>query len=332
MVEATTVAPAKLEDDGHFILDDLHTGWNLIASPFEEALLWSSVVEANNLVETARIYGYEGSGYTQATQLLPYKAYLYDSPAAEALRMPHPSFVVAGKSATASLPTLSLRLSDGAGMQAQASIVLIDEAEPGRDALDQRAPRSDFASLSLGFDAGDGELLAIEAYPEIGEGAAFELIVEGESGEEVVLEAIEQLEGYAAALAYEGELARLPIRLKLMQERSRYALHVGTEAYLGQQTIVPEELKLKGAYPNPFTSEATIGYALPEAGSVEISIYDVLGREVALLISAHKEAGSHEIRWEGADQQGRALPAGLYIAQLRTERGESKTITMMKVE
>ena len=335
VVEATTVAPVALDTNGNFTLSGLHPGWNLIASPFDEALSWEAVKTASGLDPTAIVLGYDGSGYAPATQLLPYKAYLFDSPDGSALLMPHPSFVVAGKS---SLPQLSLRVSDEEGRRAWASVVLSAEANEGRDALDQRAPRSDFASLSMGFDAGDGELLAIEAYPQIGEGAAFELIVEGEPGEEVVLEAIEQLEGYAAALAYEGELVSMaagaPARLRLREEVNRYQLLVGSETYLAgkEQTILPEELMLRGAYPNPFTSEATIGYALPEAANVEISIYDVLGREVAQLVSAHKEAGSHEIRWEGADQQGRVLPAGLYIAQLRTERGASKSITMMKVE
>ena len=50
-------------------------------------------------------------------------------------------------------------------------------------------------------------------------------------------------------------------------------------------------------YPNPFNSDLSIQYDLPERGSVELAIYNLLGERVELLVSGMKEAGSHTAYW-----------------------------------
>jgi hypothetical protein len=54
-------------------------------------------------------------------------------------------------------------------------------------------------------------------------------------------------------------------------------------------------------YPNPFNNSTTINYSLPEAGNVQIMIYDVLGREVSKLVDETKSAGKHTITWNGSN-------------------------------
>lgn len=74
----------------------------------------------------------------------------------------------------------------------------------------------------------------------------------------------------------------------------------------------PSALRLDSPYPNPIATHATIPYVLDEAAPVELAVYDVLGREVAVLERGPRAAGSHTARWAASD-----LPAGLYIVQLR---------------
>lgn len=72
-------------------------------------------------------------------------------------------------------------------------------------------------------------------------------------------------------------------------------------------------------YPNPFNSATTIHYALPMAGKIRLSIYDLLGRESATLYSGPQTAGSHEIRFDGS-----ALSSGIYFVRLRAGRTETE--------
>ena len=75
------------------------------------------------------------------------------------------------------------------------------------------------------------------------------------------------------------------------------------------------------AWPNPFNPSTTISFELPASGPVELAVYDVKGRRVRILVSARREAGSHEVAWDGRDERGRRLPSGIYFCRLETMRG-----------
>lgn len=70
--------------------------------------------------------------------------------------------------------------------------------------------------------------------------------------------------------------------------------------------------ELSSNYPNPFNPSTVINYQLPEAGNVELKIYDVLGREVAVLVNGFKNAGHYSIRFDGKN-----FAAGVYIYRLK---------------
>ena len=64
-------------------------------------------------------------------------------------------------------------------------------------------------------------------------------------------------------------------------------------------------------YPKPFNPRTTIEYALPEAGRGTMSVYDLLGRRVAVLIDEHKQAGHHSVNWDAA-----TVASGTYFYRL----------------
>ncbi|MCB9514342.1 MAG: hypothetical protein H6694_08525, partial [Candidatus Latescibacteria bacterium] len=67
---------------------------------------------------------------------------------------------------------------------------------------------------------------------------------------------------------------------------------------------------------NPFRGETRIGYALPAAGPVRLSVHDVTGRRLAVLCDGPAAAGAHTLVWRGEDDAGRPLPAGVYLLRL----------------
>ncbi len=75
------------------------------------------------------------------------------------------------------------------------------------------------------------------------------------------------------------------------------------------------------ARPSPFHARATVRFSLAQAGHATLEVFDVAGRRVRTLIDASWEAGEHAVPWDGTDDRGGRLGAGLYWLQLRTDRG-----------
>ena len=89
---------------------------------------------------------------------------------------------------------------------------------------------------------------------------------------------------------------------------------------------LPTEVMLGGNYPNPFNPETAIRYALPQAGSVYLAVYDLLGHEVAVLVDEPKTAGHHMARFHAGH-----LPSGAYVYRLQAQ-GKVMTNMMMLVK
>jgi photosystem II stability/assembly factor-like uncharacterized protein len=75
------------------------------------------------------------------------------------------------------------------------------------------------------------------------------------------------------------------------------------------------------SYPNPFGERTTIAFMLSKASEVSLEIYDLAGRKVRSLESGLKNAGHHEISWNGTTDNGRRAASGIYFARLETEQG-----------
>jgi len=71
------------------------------------------------------------------------------------------------------------------------------------------------------------------------------------------------------------------------------------------------------AHPNPFNPTVTIDWDLPAAGDLDVRVYDPAGRLVRTLRGGPAAAGPGAVRWQGRDDEGRALAAGLYLCRVR---------------
>ena len=74
---------------------------------------------------------------------------------------------------------------------------------------------------------------------------------------------------------------------------------------------VPAQFQLDQNYPNPFNPSTTIAYALPEPSRVRLVIYNMLGQQVAELVSAEQPAGTHSVVWNAS-----GYSSGLYLMRL----------------
>ena len=82
---------------------------------------------------------------------------------------------------------------------------------------------------------------------------------------------------------------------------------------------LPEDYVLHQNYPNPFNPTTTLRYDIPEEGNVSIMVYDMMGREIRTLIKDHLPAGYHYLKWDGTNNKGSHVAAGLYIYIMQTK-------------
>jgi hypothetical protein len=75
---------------------------------------------------------------------------------------------------------------------------------------------------------------------------------------------------------------------------------------------LPHDFSLFQNYPNPFNPGTTITYELPRTSHVTLSVYDVLGREVATLLNEEKSAGAYTVQWDAS-----GVSSGVYFYRLK---------------
>lgn len=76
--------------------------------------------------------------------------------------------------------------------------------------------------------------------------------------------------------------------------------------------------RLLGNYPNPFNPSTTIQYALPNAAPVTLKIYNLKGEVVKTLVNGYQTAQYHRVEWNGDDEAGQKVAAGIYLCQLQS--------------
>ena len=99
-----------------------------------------------------------------------------------------------------------------------------------------------------------------------------------------------------------------------------------------ESPALPLTLALEQNHPNPFNPETTIEYSIagggasPAFNAVRLAVYDLLGREVAVLVNERQPAGRYSVRFDGS-----SLSSGVYLCRLVAgERMESRRMIFVK--
>lgn len=79
----------------------------------------------------------------------------------------------------------------------------------------------------------------------------------------------------------------------------------------GNNTSLPRSFNLEQNYPNPFNPKTIINYQLPISSYVKLVIYDVIGREIAILVDQKQNAGKYDVEWDAVN-----YPSGIYFYKL----------------
>jgi hypothetical protein len=92
------------------------------------------------------------------------------------------------------------------------------------------------------------------------------------------------------------------------------------------ESLIPNDISLEQNYPNPFNPSTVITFGLPEAASVNLTIYDLLGREIKVLVDDQLPAGTHIANFDASN-----LAAGTYFYTLKAgNKSETRKMLLLK--
>jgi photosystem II stability/assembly factor-like uncharacterized protein len=108
--------------------------------------------------------------------------------------------------------------------------------------------------------------------------------------------------------------------------RSAFYIYLAPIQGINSQTSISEKYKLYQNYPNPFNPTTNIKWQMSNKGIVKITIYDILGKEKAILVNEKLQAGTYEVKFDGGN-----LSSGIYFYKLETNNySETKKMILLK--
>jgi len=95
---------------------------------------------------------------------------------------------------------------------------------------------------------------------------------------------------------------------------------------------IPEVFELSNNYPNPFNPTTSIEFNIPLASEISLTIYNVMGQEVAKVHNGFAQPGAYKAVWNGRDNFGEKAPSGIYFYELKAENHfhKVKKMTLLK--
>jgi hypothetical protein len=129
---------------------------------------------------------------------------------------------------------------------------------------------------------------------------------------------------------YTGQLV---IESNDSDESTLYLSLFGYSYVLGvdESNQLPFSYVLHQNYPNPFNPITTLRYDLPEDAVVNITIYDIMGREIRTLVNSTQDAGFKSVIWNATNDYGKPVSAGVYLYQIQAgEFVQTKKMVLLK--
>ncbi len=319
-----------LDTDGTYSIA-IHQGWNIISDPFTVSIDRSAILAANGLPSATLFWQYDGTTTSSSgTTVDPYKGYYFfnDSSGLAALRIPYPFSTLVSKrsEATAVEWKVEIEFRSDQSIDRDNYIGVAAQVDQGMNALDQREPPLFFDRAFLYFPHPEWDAryprFATDFRSQIGDGQAWDLEVwnpRGGTGE-IRLHGVESVpERYNVVLVGMANTSPADMRrtnsftYQTVSNRMRFRLLIGTQDYVHTELakLVPQTFALEQNYPNPFNPKTVISGQWTVNSVVRLAVYDILGREVAVLADGHYAAGKYTFTFDGTH-----LSSGVYFYRL----------------
>ena len=90
----------------------------------------------------------------------------------------------------------------------------------------------------------------------------------------------------------------------------------GIETAIKENKNIADDFKLYQNYPNPFNPSTTINFKLAQPANVQLTVYNMLGKKVKILLNGNLSQGNHNVEWNGINNSGIAVGNGIYICRM----------------
>jgi hypothetical protein len=328
---ADAVTMPSLDSTGAFVCS-LHAGWNIIGNPFDRTVFWSQVQKANQGGGGDSPWEFAAGSYRQVSQIEPFIGYYYFNEGNKpSLRIPYPFTAPAQKMVVRGNFDWAVQISFSSDINADRDcwLGIVQGSDLGRDTLESRKP-------PLAFDLGFVYFLrpewdqqfsrfSTDYRPSVGDGQTWEFEVSNPRRKAGTL----QFEGLASIPALYGVVLvdcangsrvnlrqRPEYRVPCVSDRMRFKLLVGSDAFIKEEIaqLRPSTFVLDQNFPNPFNPSTTILFGVPVTSFVRLSVYSVLGQEVAVLVDGIMQSGFHS-----AEFHARNCASGTYYVRMRAK-------------
>ena len=96
-------------------------------------------------------------------------------------------------------------------------------------------------------------------------------------------------------------------------------------------SVMPEQFELSQNFPNPFNPVTEITFQVQKASNIEINVYNLNGQLICNLVNEVKNIGTYSVKWNGTDNNGKAVPSGVYIYTMKADNySTSKKMTLIR--
>jgi hypothetical protein len=338
---------------------DLYTGWNDLGTPFMFDINWDNVYLEGFSLPTysgsiAGPYYYDGIRWLLPNEVTAdmsfgrYQGFSFrnDNTSPRILEIyPTSAKKKNGSTAVAKSPDgwqALVAVENGNGADNN-YFGLSSDASLQRDQYDYPEPPSGLTGASGYFRLADDQFCT-DIRPEIGEGQVWNFAVECNGSTKLAINLPSEfpagMECFLADLTRQvsvnvsrdndyrftpesGEQTR---EFRIIVGSSEYAKQV-----LGSTFSVPTATVLGQNLPNPFSGRTTISYQLAAEGRVKMSVYNVAGQLVRNLLDEYQMTGRYSVAWDGRDQAGRQVSAGLYFYRLQApNRTETRRMALVR--
>ncbi|MDQ7799192.1 MAG: FlgD immunoglobulin-like domain containing protein [Candidatus Edwardsbacteria bacterium] len=315
---------------------NLYTGWNDLGTPFMFDINWMNVAIPSGV---AGPYYYDGGRWllpTEVTANMSFASYQgfsfrNDNGAPRILEIYPTSAKKKDGKIAAKSPNgwQALVVVENQGGSDHNYFGLSSDASAQRDQYDYPEPPSGLTGTSGYFRLADDQFCT-DVRPEIGEGQVWNFVVDCNGSTELAVNL--PAEFPAGTECHLADLTR-QVSVNIAGEKvysfipesgeqtREFRIIVGSGEYakqvLGKTFSVPTATVLGQNLPNPFSGRTTISYQLAAEGRVKITVYNVAGQLVRTLLDEHQMTGRYSVAWDGRDQAGRQVSAGLYFYQLQ---------------
>jgi len=344
----TTVAAAALDSINAADVP-LHTGWNLITDPFSDSVSWSAVESMNAISQP--LYEFRGAFQVASSLVAGNGYYFFNQGNMSVLRVPFQSearakLIAANRVDEFDSSAWSVKvILDAGGIIDNSTWFGVSRfATDGFNPLDVRKPAGMRFVPGSYFSRPDWDksysIFGSDVRAEFSDLSEWNIDVNSRPSQSARLQfsGLENVPSVFDVYALDPisqtwiNLRRSPsFNFVPLSETTSFDIVVGNAESV-RKKIVDSDAKtfsLGQNYPNPFNPSTVIPVYDRISSHLKITVFDILGQEVATIFDGDVQPGQHLFNWDATDRDGRAVASGVYIYRAAFEPGESMVRKMV---